>query len=237
MAHSGPDYGAAAPTRRYSTDFDMGELASRLGATSVYDKDGNISWWDDFETSDLKWSTTGVGGGNTIALDNTVSLLGNQSLKFGFGGAGTMSIQKKIQYIKNPLIGYEFSWKVGVDKITRLKLTATSTFEGAWYAPAAQLDIFNGTISIRDPSGYQEIASGITFSDDCWYTLKFTADPSTLTYSRLRWANSTYDISEYSTRSGSGTAETNVTQFELIMDASAAENVWLDNFIHTINDI
>jgi hypothetical protein len=68
-----PDYSKYLPnSNRFSLN-DMGELAARLGANSVYDRRGEIVWYDNFDFGLGTWQPYGspVGWSIKVAADNS----------------------------------------------------------------------------------------------------------------------------------------------------------------------
>lgn len=63
------------------------ELAARLGAPTLYDRRGEVLWYDDFESSTLHWDTATTGIGAVAALVTDPVWRGGQAVQLTTGDA------------------------------------------------------------------------------------------------------------------------------------------------------
>jgi len=71
MPRSYPDWSNVRREVTYILREDLAELAARLGSVNVYDRRGNIVWWDDFGRGMGAWFTATSGTGAAVALSTT----------------------------------------------------------------------------------------------------------------------------------------------------------------------
>ena len=82
MAKSGlPDYGMYAALENMGRLVDYAELAARLGSIVTYNREGYLTFYDDFEKTPLKWAPVKLNGDGFVGLSNEYSQRGGQCLK------------------------------------------------------------------------------------------------------------------------------------------------------------
>lgn len=115
MAHGTKPYGRTTPDNTIFGVADMGELAARLGSINTYDRRGNVTWLDDFESGITKWAYGGVGV--VAAWDANHSRNGGFSCALtpgpGIGVLGTAIHYQPVPVLGNH--GAEISWTYHTD--------------------------------------------------------------------------------------------------------------------------
>src|SRR3989304_7205960 len=73
---------------RRSLLLDQAELAARIGSFNVYDRRGQVIWFDHFQSGIAPWLRFEHGTGAAVLLENGLTYIGGFALKLRAGGAG-----------------------------------------------------------------------------------------------------------------------------------------------------
>jgi len=109
MVHTLPDGTTKYRMVKVFGSLDTGELAARLGSLSVFDRRGDIVWYDDFESATLDWFKKTAGTGAAAELNVTSHFMGSQSLRLTTGNAigNYIEVQKQFRMPSDYKIGFE----------------------------------------------------------------------------------------------------------------------------------
>lgn len=115
MAHGTPDWGVTAGAQTIFQLTDLGELAARLGSPITHDRRGDVIWWDDFEWSLNKWSTSLFGTGAAVALSTARARNGQTSalLTGGSDGGRAAQLTHYSPFVTLGRLGGEISFSLG----------------------------------------------------------------------------------------------------------------------------
>lgn len=220
---------------------DMGELASRLGTIDMFDRRGNIVWWDDFNDNAAKWALTGGGVGNAQALSEDTAYIKGKCLKLTAGSDGDLEAIAT-RYFPLPVttrLGIEIIFAMN-DKVNYFDLVIQLDNKTKLYYPWLRIDQTNDRIRrLTSPGNFSTVLDnpGLYESEQCFHALKLVWDYSTGKYIRLIVDQNTVDLSAYSVYSTgtSGTAISAVT-IDVFSDNGANGILYLGGFILTQNE-
>jgi len=242
MAHSLPDYTTKYKLVRLFSNMDFSEFAARINQMVVYDRRGNIIWFDDFEGGTLCWVSNGSGVGNTEVLSTDQPFIGSQCCKITTGNLNNDygGIVREFQRPPTSQLGIEISF-TSKGNIDRYELQFTYFTGTTSYTAYAGVDTTTHTLFYYDAAGaYQTLASNVL----CWvgnyfyHTMKLVVDFSTGNYVRFLFANRSYDMAGIPMRTGVSAEETRVlTGFRCQASANGGHSMYVDRFIFTENDI
>lgn len=89
MAHGTPDYGITNGRQTTYQVADLGELAVRLGSPVIFDRRGDVMWWDDFECATNRYDGELGGTGAALSRVTTRAHSGAYSYQLTAGSDGT----------------------------------------------------------------------------------------------------------------------------------------------------
>ena len=200
MAHGYPDYGLAAALQNIYAIVDLGELAARLGAVSVFSRAGSTLFQDTFDSGLGKWSI-GKGSANVHAdvkvglgiLDAVCA-----DLVIDAAGASYVGLDCVRAFPYTTPVGLEASfWPANDVSYVRLTLR---TERLTWYGLIqAFYYIGDGKVTIAGPDSVEHVLGylppgGLTNE---WITMKVTADLLAGKGKLLRVNSYSYDLSGY----------------------------------------
>lgn len=221
---------------------DMGELAARLKAISVFHRGGNVLWWDDFEASVLHWNQGTAGSGAAVALDTARAHFGAQSCKLTTGStAGKYAdISKRFPFAWTQKWAFEIAFSPDAD-VEELQFSIITHDSSKRRDYVAIIDIKNAKIYIYTTGGATEdILTGIAFETQAhtWYHFKVIVDLENHTWWRLLFNDQDVALSSYACWDTGATSDRYIQILFLAKTSAAAnQSLWLDDVIVTINDL
>jgi len=242
MVHGHPDWGAAEEHAVIYPVTDLGELAARTGSIDVFHRGGNVLWWDDFEAGVLHWLTTTAGAGAAVALDTARAHFGAQSVKLTTGSsAGKYAgIRKYFPIAWANKWAFELAFSPD-DAIELLQVSIIYDDKIARYDYVCNVDFSAGEIKIYHDGGtLTTILENLVFETDAhtWYHLKLIVDLVNQTWWRLLFNDQDVALTAYPGWA-SATGNNYRIQTLIVADMTTATNqdLWIDDFIVTINDL
>jgi len=219
-------------------NISMDELAVRLGSVVTFDRSGSVDFFDDCESSTIKWqiSINGVGAGVTVSTDTAV--MGDSSLKLT-AGAGAVGLATIMKYIHPKILGrlaLEFSFTVDAD--TEYVKGNIGHWDGTTeHQSMITYDHQNSKLIYTTNSGDVDIATGVTLNDvaDIFHVMKIVIDTSTNRPVRLLVNENVYDLSPYVPKqfAGGGSGEWIKLAITHWSDHANAKSIYVDNIIFT----
>jgi len=242
MARYGlPDYGMYAALENMGNLVDYGELAARLGSIVTFNREGNMIFWDNFESTPLKWITWGAGPNFTVGYTSEVAFFGGQCVKLvtssqNNGGAG---IIRYLLLQQDTKIGVEIAFAPENNEQTFYILLAHDT--GSYSKQAwIRFNCDTQTLALQDENvNWIEIATGLNFrmNKNTFHILKLVIDLKAGKYERILFDREEYNISEYGMRTwNSGYSKAFYTRINNVTNTTEAKTLYLDNFILTQNE-
>lgn len=241
MAHTLPDYTTKYKMTTVFAQIDTGELAVRLGSPVSFDRRGNVIFYDDFETSYLKWNDTGSATGWAVAVDGTQARSGEQSAKLTTptGPNEWVYIYKSVGYPALKRIGLEVSWQVDI----------YSNGIAMWAKAYDGTNLVQGGILHNTPVGEFEylnengswvpMKTGLAIYQEShmFNTMKFVMDLDTQKYVRAIMNNNVYDISDKNLRVTSSSTDAHLeVRIGNRVAGSGTSTAYVDDFILTQNE-
>lgn len=241
MAHGQPDFGMYAPKTTTFGQADMGELAARLGSIVLFDRRGDILWWDDFEDNATKWNASYTGGSGTWALSTDKAQLGAKSgkLKTASASGATANIRRNFFYPALSKLGVEVAFSFDalsfpIDLILEFDNGVDLTTFKVSYNTDTKV------LSLTDENGdSQDIATNVNLVIGSlgFHVLKLVIDMTTSKYVRLLLDSVEYDISVYG---GEVSATASVLHVNIYCKVTSGSNLgattYWDNAIVTQNE-
>lgn len=204
IGHGGrdyPDFGMSTPGASISVVADLGELAARMGASSFYDRQGNVVFWDKFEYGQGNWQFFKDASQDWpfIATYNTLHSPYVCAIPHDGKTETATQVSMGLPYPVSGIFGYElrilfrtsFNWcsfsfnlytpddtKYGVIKLDDVNQKMLVRLSATNYIPFADLPTFN-----------------VNFPQ--WNVLKLVIDFDTNKYVRLIYNDVSYDLSSY----------------------------------------
>lgn len=179
---------------------DMGELAARLGSPSIYERLGEVVWYDDFGKGTGPYWTTLSGTGASIKprADNVYQSPFGLRLTGGSDASKSAQITRYFAPLDVGKWGFEvavtFPTNFDVFKIGCYYFSADTT-----YFMILRFDQTNSIVTLNvqgtDPTIYD--MPQMWGSNGYYHNIKIVADFSTGYYVRLLVNNESYNISEY----------------------------------------
>lgn len=203
MARGAPDYGAYASKEVTASISDMGEVAARLGSIDIFDKRGDVVFFDAFEEPLLSWEKVEVLGSVYLSSRDVKSRSQAVELSTNIGLDNWASIRKPFSILPSKREGFEVSFGgvlagwlfIDVEYRDGAHLyNATARFDAA-----GNLYVWDGDLAdytLVAAMGALHYGLGTHF----FHTMKFVADFETGKYVRLMFSTQEWDISTISLR-------------------------------------
>lgn len=198
-----PDYAQAKPVSGVPvgpiyTSTDTAELAARLGAIDIFDRRGNVIWFDDFESGITKWQFVGTGVGEGAEWNSARARFGGFSCKLTTGDVIDNN-QLMIHSEPYPVIGtmgIEFSFSDGEDGTIVWQLIL---YDGTdLHSMHIRYNIATGRFQyFRLPLGWQDIepVRVMDYGQSLFHHIKCVGNFNTDEYLRLIYDDVTFDLS------------------------------------------
>lgn len=182
-------------------DISNDELAARLGSPFVYDRRGDVFWYDDFGAAVLHWNDESSGVGAVASLNTSDAYTGEQSCRLDTGGVANNygMIQHYFDLPSSSGLGFEFT-------ITGQYLTGTFEFmvtllDGTYisHAKIKYVGSDHELFYLDDTETYQSLGTVSPFgiAPLNYTTIKLVIDYKKQKYVRLLKGITTFDLSNY----------------------------------------
>lgn len=148
-----PDYSKfLGSSIRFSLQ-DMGELAARLGSPSIYDRRGEVIWYDRCEHGLGSWFLQGAGTGYDTVLVADNQLFSGYAYKLTAGSSLTLlaRMTKQLALFDTSNIGFECAWYHD-NKVASFDMKIQFATGGVQYQSAIRHDVTNSKIQYQDAS-------------------------------------------------------------------------------------
>jgi len=236
-----PDYLQGALPHENPVEITRAELAIRLGFNNVFERTGNVLWYETFENGMGDWFKGANGPANIPVLSSRGLLNSPYSalLQITFSDTSYSSIAKYVAYPYITTFGLEVSFRP-------LSVFGTLMFGYQIYTGAIRYSVwirYNCVTSIwelYDENGdWQTIGTYDLGTSDIsvWHTAKVVVDMVNLRYARLSYDAVDNAIAQYGVESVASTIRPGL---ELSMSlgevTSNIGSVCIDNVILTMNE-
>lgn len=201
MPRGQPDFGVYASKEVSASISDMGEVAARLGSIVIYDKRGDVAFFDAFEEPVLTWAKTEDDASVYHSSRDVKS--GSQAVELDTDGGieDWGSIQKSFSILPSKRLGFEVSFGGATAGWLFIDVYY---YDGKYlYRARARFDE-SGNLEVwdKDLADFTLVAAmgvlhgglGLNF----FYTMKLVADFETGKYVRLMFSTYEWDISTIS---------------------------------------
>lgn len=236
-----PDYYKYLPNSNRFSLQDLGELAARLGSVHVFDRRGEIIFYEVFNQGLGGWFVNSSGAGSSISLNATHVYRFPYTAKLVCGTSGTKfaAIQKRMGGVNTARIGLEICWAL----------------EFGDYLIRAGVDVNNGMDNFRvefdynanthewritDENGDQQVIFNKSMeigSSFVFVPVKIVADINTRHYVRMLISDDEVDISNYGLFvSPGGTAVNYSVSVTNLGDGSTNTELYIAAIILTANE-
>jgi len=205
-----PDWSKYLPlSKRYSLQ-DLGELAARLKSLDVYDRRGEVIWWEDWSGGVGRWTVSGVGAGFGVTLDASIWYLSPYSAKIKAGSGATKSVV--MWTFLAPLhltkLGIEIAFVTSND-FSHLNLSLYR-YDGAMLTKAeVRLSYADSELLYLDENAaYVEFATEVSIPlvSNLFHQFKLVVDEELDEYVRVLFNETEYDLSGIAARTEANTA-------------------------------
>jgi len=200
MVHTLPDYTTKYKLTTIFSQLDTGELAARLDSINTYDRRGNVIWYDDFESTTLKWASSTDGAGAAVAVSTTAARNGSSSVKLtgGSDDGRFAAITKHLQLPVFKRIGLETSFTLD-ENVDFLQLSLTTLKSGVYATGILKVSLSDDKIYFYNSAeAWEAILTGLSLRKftDLFYTVKLVVDWENLKYIRALFENQEVDLSD-----------------------------------------
>jgi len=241
MARGHPDWGQATPTETISLVADLGELAVRLGALSVYDRGGNVVWADGFEFGLSPWLPQTDGTGALVEIVSEPTYSGESACKLT-GGSDGWARAGVLKRIRPPVLGrfgaeLTFSIATPNDNV-EIRIQHNDGVNRRRYF----IKLIESTDELQylDADGnYQKFAEYILANDDAYlfHTCKAFVDLENHEYVKFMINQQSYDLSGIACETVADTTNPRL-EVTIYVTSRAGSNdvIYVDNVIITMNE-
>lgn len=237
-----PDWDTTSENTNLATFSDQAELAVRLGAVSLFDRDGKTAWFTNFEhgVSDINVvggvepSHVEIRGDNAFLGDTSLHILAksNPLVNQGFikilrpNRPGKMAFETTFSLVSLPETIIMQAWYV-IDNIAIVSKVELKP----------KTDQFHVLLDTGVFSPYRDIE----FMDadrHNFNTIKYIVDFENITYGRFMFNNITYDLTEHGVfTTGLGTRDAMHFRVFIVSDGVIDAEVYIDSAIITYNEV
>jgi hypothetical protein len=219
------------------------ELAARLGSPMIFDRRGTMYWYDNFNSSPLKWRATGTG---TLTLSNEKPLYDDGCMKIVTPTAAGAYQRADIYLggLSHDKIGVESSFRFE-DDVTTLSGITIQAYTGSRVITAGVSIQNSGSGGLKYLNGGDPtVAADWTTFDDTfniyttmYYPLKFAIDLDAEKYVRCMFCGEEIDMSAYTPHALNST-DAQLIQCNIISISVgvATPKTYVNNFILTIEE-
>ncbi len=221
----------------------MAELAQRVGAPLVYDKRGQIIWYDNFEAPVLKWQIEESGSGSAVALDTSIVHEGTMAVKLIAGAASDRyaKIARNEMFLSTSISGFSTSFSLAASSsilefMTGISIGPQRKTAGIKYdqgSATLYLLSSSNTWLAFDPIGYHKVWSG----EHIWQNIKLVIDWTNSKYVRCLFLNQEIDLSMYDVyvHASADVGDTAYVSIKLY-GSTSSQTVYFDKVVITTNE-
>lgn len=241
MAHGTPDWGLTAGATRTYQLTDLAELAVRLGAPVIFDRRGDVIFWDSFENGLGSWNIVLVGAGGAVDLSLATRRTGWFSVRLHTDAVADdqVRLQRSVPIISLSRLGLEASFFLDAD--TQLFVCSFYVYDG--------VDVLTGQVRYNLPLerlSYLNAAGALVTLEDglvvnigtvAWNTVKLVVDGSAEEYVRVLFNNRSYDLAGVACQKAADASAPHLG-FEVIAKTNVAASIdcYVDDLIATENE-
>ncbi len=236
-----PDYSKYLPgSSRFSMN-DMGELAVRLGSPVVYDRRGEVIWYDTFDDGITKWPGAVTGAGSTVTDDTTLPFFKGHCLLLTAGGVagGEAAAYRYFSVLQDTVWGIYGAVNL-YDTFNQLRLSLYKQDGVNSYIASLQINKVTGKLEYLDSTGVYvtlDTLPLVVSSFGQYHHLKVVADYGTLKYVRAMFNQHQYDLSGIAIRTVAAVATPrNLALFDFYSNGAAAAHARVGLAIVTANE-
>jgi hypothetical protein len=196
-----PDFSEYALQGTKDTLHDLGELAARQDARDVWDRRGQVVWFDRFEGGLGPWGSTGSGTGNLNRIDTSNTEWGGYACLMKAGSDGS-HLAEILRFFPIPEVN---AWgaEVGMSlrsEFEEFRVYLSRTLNAVKVEVDVILDRVNNVIKIRLPGGAFQTLGVLpnpinTYA--LYHHLKVVGDFRTGKYVRVIYNATEFDVSAY----------------------------------------
>jgi len=236
-----PDYGMYAALENMGNLVDSGELAARLGSIATFNREGNIVFLDDFESTPIKWVRNTVGAGSFAGYSSEEAISGGQSVKLLTGAVvyDYAQIERYFPRFATGKQGIEVAFSNEAKNYVfsmNLYLRRT-TFT---YDPKVDINFNENSVALYASDGsWHDVLTDIEFSDtvNLFHHLKVVIDTNIHKYVRVMVDRHEVNVEEYGLPTTTlPTDESDGVRLRARTYATEAGKVYLDSLILTQNE-
>lgn len=241
MAHGAPDFWRFAARGPIYPVFDLAELAVRLGSVVSYDRRGDVLWFDDFESTTLKWNVQLSGTGAAMARSTAYARNGDASLLVTCPSDSDFDVPIRHPFPLPPLasrLGLEVSFFFDED-MTSIEFrldgyTGSSYFRGAirWHYVDQELSYWDGSSWVSLLTSF-----GLAPETYLFQTAKLVIDVDAERYVRCLVNSTEVDLSAHALSLSSSATNYHGRAFLDVVGSSGTNSkLYLDDVIVTQNE-
>ena len=238
-----PDYAQAKPVGSVPvgpiyTSTDMGELAARLKSSDVFDRRGNIVWFDDFEDGVQKWTVVGDAGFG-YAWDADHPHHSGHSLKFwtGAGAWWETYVSTWCPYPTLSKMGFEVAFRPDTELGALHFYTQMNDGTVQHRADIAYNLVTDRWTYLNAAGGYTFLPADIIIPVDHYSIIKVVCDFETDEYVRLIVNNATFNLGGIGIRATPSVVGPYLgATVNIVNQALGASTCYMDSAIITQNE-
>ena len=220
------------------------EQAARGGSIDVYDRRGEVIWYDDFEDGLMHWDTELSGTGAAVGLSVATALRGSTALRMTTGSDASVyaGVTRPIAVPKFVnAFGIESSWSCDADVTEAIFLLDAYTGSLVLHWGVRSVIATGQTSILTGAATWTNVDTGTiypVFTDiKHFIQFKFVIDPVTLAYKRFLVAQLDIPVAPYTGYYGASAAYGHLQLTGRAIGVAASNAVaYADNFILTQNE-
>lgn len=202
------------------------KLEVKPGSVSTFDRRGNVVWYDDFESTTLKWITSMDGAGAAVALSSAAARNGASSVKLTGGSDDSRfaAITKHVQLPVFKKVGIEASFTLD-ENVDYLQMSLATVKLGIYTKAIVRVSQTDSKVYFYNSSEAMEsIITGLSLRNfvDLFYTVKLVVDWENLKYARIMFENQEVDLSDEALPTP---------------DAPIGDKIWVQIYVYSKNGV
>lgn len=244
IGHGGrdyPDFGISDTVQTKSIITDMGELAARLGAPNVFDRMGNLVWFEQFKYGLGNWTLATTGNGVTPVLVAYPYLYKPHAVKLAgtSGSSGTSTITATLHLPYESALGIEFAFNPDF-RATEIEFYGNLYTGTNYYAFGISFRLKAGTIRVyKQGGGYNTVYEDVLgyVKTDNFHVVKLVMDMENGLYKRLMFGTLDIDVKDISFHKGTSSTKPSLT-FLIRLESTTDydESAIIDNIVITLDE-
>lgn len=201
MPRGAPDFGLYAVKETATSISDLGEVAARLGSIDIFDKRGDVVFFDAFEEPNLSWAVCKSNGSVYLSDRDVKSRSQAVELSTDIGTGNFALIRKSFSILPTKRLGFEISFG-GV--LAGWLVLDIYYYDGTWQYNATVRFDEDGNLYVYDGDlgDYTLVAAmgalHYGLGENFFHTVKVVVDFETGKYARLLFSTQEWDISTIS---------------------------------------